>query len=132
MKVYDLTQKIERQHYYIVTYDSSTKTWYHDIESEEGFFPYGTIYNESYDHWESDYRGDGEYIAGTDELAKQFTDAMQVLNSARMTEQQQSWIEAKANLLHDPINWLTYTLGQHLTQRQIDEVIAELTDAVSE
>jgi hypothetical protein len=57
---------------------------------------------------------------------------MQVLNSARMTEEQQSWIEAKAQLLHDPINWLTYTLGQHLTQRQIDEVIAELTDAVSE
>ena len=132
MKVYDLTQKIERQHHYIVTYDSTTKTWYHDIASEEGFFPYGTIYNESYDLWESDYRGDGEYIAGTDELAQQFTDAMQTLNSTRMDDDQQIWIEAKAKLLKDPINWLTYTLGQHLTQRQIQEVIAELADAVSE
>ena len=57
---------------------------------------------------------------------------MQVLNSTRMTEAQQAWIEAKATALHDPINWLTHTLGQHLTQRQIDQVIAELTDAVSQ
>jgi hypothetical protein len=57
---------------------------------------------------------------------------MQTLNSTRMDDDQQGWIEAKAKLLKDPINWLTYTLGQHLTQRQIDEVIAELADAVSE
>lgn len=132
MKVYDLTQEMVRQHHYIITYDSSLNLWYHDIDNEEAFFPYGTVYNESADHWESDYQGDGQYIAGTDKLTDRFTAGMQAMNRIAMSDTQYHLIDGMARRLNDPVDWLVYEMSKHLTQQQITQVIEELQDAVSE
>jgi hypothetical protein len=132
MKIYDLNLETVRQHHYIVTYDSSLDLWYHDTENEEGFFPYGTVYNESYDQWESDYQGDGEYLEGTDKLTDRFTLGLQAMNRIPMGDTQYQLIDGMARRLHDPVDWLVYEMSKHLTQQQIIEVIEELQDAVSE
>ena len=132
MKIYDLNQEQIRQHHYIITYDSSLDLWYHDTENEEGFFPYGTVYNESYDQWESDYQGDGKYLEDTDKLTEHFTLGLQAMNRIPMGDTQYQLIDGMARRLNDPVDWLVYEMSKHLTQQQIIQVIEELQDAVSQ
>lgn len=49
------------EHHFIVKYDDETKTWSHDVDSEEVRFPDGTIWNESLGTWDYSYQGEGKF-----------------------------------------------------------------------
>jgi hypothetical protein len=44
-----------KTHTFIISYDSTTKTWSHDIDQEEVHYENGTIYNELTQEWERAY-----------------------------------------------------------------------------
>lgn len=50
-------------HFFILSYDSVTKEWRHDVEQEENCLLDGTIHDETNDIWSSGYMGDGDYNA---------------------------------------------------------------------
>ena len=50
------------EHHFIVKYDDETKTWSHDVDSEEVRFPDGTIWNESLGTWDYSYQGEGKFF----------------------------------------------------------------------
>lgn len=58
-----------KQHHFVIAYDTETKTWYWDTDTEEARFDDGTIYDTVKDKWSSGYLGDGEYEVEECELA---------------------------------------------------------------
>jgi hypothetical protein len=44
-----------KQHHYIIYYEEDTKSWVHDIDSEDVKFPEGTVFNIENQDWEYGY-----------------------------------------------------------------------------
>ena len=58
-----------KQHHFVIAYDTETKTWFWDTDTEEARFDDGTIYDTVEDKWSNGYLGDGEYEVQECELA---------------------------------------------------------------
>jgi hypothetical protein len=80
MKVYDLTQKTDPQHVFVICYDPNQNLWYHETDVEDDVLPDGTIWNENTRSWQSGYLGDGEYLDGVEDCAIALHKALTYLN----------------------------------------------------
>jgi hypothetical protein len=80
MKVYDLTQKSDPQHVFVICYDPNQKLWYHETDVEDDVLPDGTVWNENTRSWQSGYLGDGEYLDGVEDCAIALHNALVFLN----------------------------------------------------
>ena len=67
-----------KQHYFVVSFDETTKAWKWDTDVEEARFDEGTIFEN--DQWHSAYLGDGEYEPAEDELIGQLKHAINIMN----------------------------------------------------
>jgi hypothetical protein len=70
-----------KQHHYIISYETDTKSWVLDADCEEVRFPDGTIWNDETQEWESGYLGDGKYESNEEQLGVAINAALAVLNS---------------------------------------------------
>ena len=58
-----------KQHHFVIAYDTETKTWFWDTDTEEARFDDGTIYDTATGKWSNGYLGDGDYEVEECELA---------------------------------------------------------------
>ena len=75
-----MSKKQEREFHYIVMYNSETKKWYIDADSEGVRFPEGNIWNATKQEWELGYIGEGEYTEGELENMDKILEALDLLN----------------------------------------------------
>lgn len=69
-----------REFHYILVYNSKSKYWELDVDSEGVRFPDGNIWNASKSEWELGYEGDGEYTEGELENMDKVMKAIKLLN----------------------------------------------------
>lgn len=69
-----------REYHFILMYNSRTKKWELDIDSEGLRFPEGNIWNVTKQEWELGYMGDGEYTEGEQENTEKVMKAINQLN----------------------------------------------------
>lgn len=69
------------KHHFIVAFDSETKTWEWDAETETARFPEGTIWDEEKQEWYSGYLGDGGYDPLDDAISEYFPTVIEVLDN---------------------------------------------------
>jgi len=67
-------------HHFIVMFDSETKTWEWDAETESARFPDGTIWDEVKQEWYSGYLGDGGYDPIDDKISEYFPKVIETLD----------------------------------------------------
>lgn len=70
----------EREFHYILMYNSKTKKWYIDEDTEGARFPEGNIWNATKQEWELGYVGEGEYTEGELENMDKVMKAISLLN----------------------------------------------------
>jgi uncharacterized membrane-anchored protein len=70
---------MSKEYSYVILYKEG-EGWSIDYESEEQFFPNGTIYDNETKQWEHGYSGDGEYNAREEEITESLTSALQLLS----------------------------------------------------
>ena len=70
---------MSKEYTYVIVYKEG-EGWEIDYESEEQFFPNGTIYNTETTQWEHGYLGDGEFNGGEEEITETLTSALEILN----------------------------------------------------
>lgn len=70
-----------RQWHYLLMYDTETKEWYHDVETESDNFPSGMVFDSELNQWVNEYVGDGEFLKDTDFLTGEINSALSFLNS---------------------------------------------------
>ena len=75
-----MSKKQEREFHYILMYDTETKKWILDEDSEEARFPEGNIWNKNTNEWELRYIGKGEYTEGELENMDKILEALDFLN----------------------------------------------------
>ena len=84
-----------KTHHFIISYDSISKRWIHDIDQEEIHYNDGTICTEELEDdiwadgtvhkyavnkWSSGYLGDGEHDQEDADLCERMNDALEQLN----------------------------------------------------
>lgn len=69
-----------REFHYILVYNSKSKYWELDVDSEGVRFPDGNIWNASRGEWELGYEGEGEYTEGELENMDKVMKAIKLLN----------------------------------------------------
>lgn len=69
-----------REHHFILMYNSKTKHWELDTDSEGVRFPEGNIWNATKQEWELGYIGEGEYTEGELETNEKVMKAITLLN----------------------------------------------------
>ncbi len=70
---------MSKEYTYVIVYKEG-EGWEIDIESEEQFFPNGTIYDNETTEWEYGYLGDGEYNANERAVTEQLCKALAIMN----------------------------------------------------
>ena len=68
------------KHHFLVMFDSETKTWEWDAETETAKFPDGTIWDEEKQEWYSGYLGDGGYDPIDDKISEYFPTVIETLD----------------------------------------------------
>lgn len=68
------------KHHFLVMFDSETKTWEWDAETESARFPDGTIWDEEKNEWYSGYLGDGGYDPIDDKISEYFPTVIETLD----------------------------------------------------
>jgi hypothetical protein len=69
-----------KTHHFIISYDSISKQWVHDIDQEEIHYNDGTVWSEITQQWASGYLGDGEHDQEDADLCEKINDALEQLN----------------------------------------------------
>lgn len=69
-----------REYHFILMYNSRTKEWELDTDSEGVRFPNGNIWNATKQEWELGYLGEGEYTEGEQENTEKVMKAIKLLN----------------------------------------------------
>jgi hypothetical protein len=69
-----------KTHHFIISYDSISKQWVHDIDQEEIHYNDGTVFNDTTKEWTSGYLGDGEHDLDDANLCEKMNDALEQLN----------------------------------------------------
>ena len=69
-----------KTHHFIISYDSISKRWIHDIDQEEIHYNDGTVWSEITQQWSSGYLGDGEHDQEDADLCEKMNDALEQLN----------------------------------------------------
>ena len=75
-----MSKKAKREFHYILMYDTETKEWTLDEDSEGFRFPNGNIWNKNTNEWELGYIGEGEYTEGELENMDKVLKALDFLN----------------------------------------------------
>jgi hypothetical protein len=70
---------MSKEYTYVIVYKEG-EGWEIDYESEEQFFPNGTIYNRETTQWEYGYLGDGQFNGRELEITETLTSALELLN----------------------------------------------------
>ena len=70
---------MSKEYTYVIVYKEG-EGWEIDYESEEQFFPNGTIYNTETTQWEHSYLGDGEFNGREEEITETLSSALELLN----------------------------------------------------
>ena len=70
---------MSKEYTYVIVYKEG-EGWEIDYESEEQFFPNGTIYNTETTQWEHGYLGDGEFNADEKAVTEQLCKALDTMN----------------------------------------------------
>ena len=68
------------KHHFLVMFDSETKTWEWDAETESAKFPDGTIWDDEKQEWYSGYLGDGGYDPIDDKISEYFPTVIETLD----------------------------------------------------
>ena len=74
---------MSKEYTYVIVYKEG-EGWEIDYESEEQFFPNGTIYNTETTQWERGYLGDGEFNAKEEEITETLSSALELLNGVNI------------------------------------------------
>jgi len=69
------------KHHFVVMFDSETKEWIWDTETETAKFPDGTIWDEVKKEWYRGYMGDGGYDPVDEKIAEYFPQVIETLDS---------------------------------------------------
>ena len=70
---------MSKEYTYVIVYKEG-EGWEIYYESEEQFFPNGTIYNRETKQWEHGYLGDGQFNGRELEITETLTSALDLLN----------------------------------------------------
>jgi hypothetical protein len=70
---------MSKEYTYVIVYKEG-EGWDIDTESEEQFFPNGTVYDAETREWEYGYQGDGEYNANERAVTEQLCKALAIMN----------------------------------------------------
>ena len=70
---------MSKEYTYVIVYKEG-EGWEIDTESEEQFFPNGTIYDNETKQWEYGYLGDGEFNANEEAVTEQLCKAISIMN----------------------------------------------------
>lgn len=70
---------MSKEYSYVIVYKEN-EGWQIDTESEEQFFPNGTIYDSNTTLWEHGYKGEGEYEPNERAVTEQLCEALSQLN----------------------------------------------------
>jgi uncharacterized membrane-anchored protein len=70
---------MSKEYTYVIVYKED-EGWEIDTESEEQFFPNGTIYDNETTQWEHGYLGDGEFNADEKAVTEQLYKALRQMN----------------------------------------------------
>ena len=70
---------MSKEYTYVIVYKEG-EGWEIDTESEEQFFPNGTIYDNKTIEWEHGYQGDGEYNSDEKAITEQLFKALLIMN----------------------------------------------------
>ena len=70
---------MSKEYTYVIVYKEG-EGWEIDTESEEQFFPNGTIYDTNTREWEYGYLGDGEFNADEKAVTEQLCKALDTMN----------------------------------------------------
>lgn len=70
---------MSKEYTYVIVYKEG-EGWSIDYESEEQFFPNGTIYDNETTQWEHGYLGDGEFNEREEEITETLSSALELLN----------------------------------------------------
>ena len=68
-----------KEYSYVIVYKEGDG-WQIDTESEEQFFPNGTIYDSDTTLWEYGYKGEGEYDSNERAVTEQLCRALRQMN----------------------------------------------------
>jgi hypothetical protein len=68
------------KHHFLVMFDSETKNWEWDAETETAKFPDGTIWDDEKQEWYSGYLGDGGYDPIDDKISEYFPTVIETLD----------------------------------------------------
>ena len=68
-------------HHFVVMFDSETKKWIWDTETETAKFPDGTIWDEVKKEWYRGYLGDGGYDPVDEQITEYFPQVIETLDS---------------------------------------------------
>jgi hypothetical protein len=69
---------MSKEYTYVIVYKEG-EGWEIDTDSEEQFFPNGTIYNRETKQWEHGYLGDGEFNGREEEITDQLCKALGIM-----------------------------------------------------
>jgi thiaminase len=89
---------------YILGYDTTDNTWFHNVEAESDFMDGKTVFNTKYEEYISEYQGDGIYLSDVERLIESFNEAIETLNAKELEAVRQKMIrfnEALDNVVKD-------------------------------
>ena len=72
---------MSKEYTYVIVYKEG-EGWQIDYESEEQFFPNGTIYNSDTTEWEHGYLGSGQFNGREEEITESLSAALEQMNGA--------------------------------------------------
>ena len=89
---------------YILGYDTTDNTWFHNVEAESDFMEGKTVFNLKYEEYITEYQGDGIFLEDADRLIESFNEAIETLNQKEVGAVRQKMIrfnEALDNVIRD-------------------------------
>ena len=89
---------------YILGYDTTDNTWFHNVEAESDFMEGKTVFNLKYEEYITEYQGDGIFLEDADRLIESFNEAIETLNQKEVEAVRQKMIrfnEALDNVIRD-------------------------------
>jgi hypothetical protein len=89
---------------YILGYDTTDNTWFHNVEAESDFMEGKTVFNLKYKEYIYEYQGDGIFLEDSDRLIESFNEAIETLNAKELEAVRQKMIrfnEALDNVIRD-------------------------------
>jgi len=89
---------------YILGYDTTDNTWFHNVEAESDFMDGKTVFNTKYEEYITEYQGDGIYLSDVERLIESFNEAIETLNAKELEAVRQKMIrfnEALDNVVKD-------------------------------